>query len=265
MALETANIKDETELEALLKRDPEQIEKGLKVIDNQIPIPPTNMKLDLLCVDSEGVLTIIELKNDSDEHQMEQIMMYYDWALSNLDWIKNAYPKYQIKDESPKLILIAKTFQPKTITLAKYISDVVTKVYLFTYKAVIAEGKKEIICVDFPVPPIPEIAEKPKTPDEIESYIKDEKVKKECNKVRAYIKNIDLKNIEESPTKYSIVYKYKGRNVCAIDPRKDYFWLSWRSVDGQWKSEGDINSFDEAKEIIEEEIVKFYELLKKNR
>lgn len=265
MAMEEANIKDETELEAICKKDPEQIEKDLKVIDNQIPIPPTNMRLDLLCVDSKGVLTIVELKVNSDEHQMEQIIMYYDWALSNLDWIKNAYPKHKIKDETPRLILVAKTFPPKVVTLAKYISDVVTKVDLFTYKGIKVNEKKEIICVEFPLPPVPEIAEKPKTADEIEGYIKDEKVKKECNKVREYIKNIDIDNIEEAPTKYSITYKFKGRNLCSIDPRTGYFWMGWRHTDGSWKTEGDIKTFEEAKEIIDEDIKDFYNNLKQKR
>ena len=134
-----------------------------------------------------------------------------------------------------------------------------------TYKGIVFNDKKEIICIEFPLPPVPKIAEKPKTADEIEGYIKDEDVKRECNKVREYIKDIDINNIEEAPTKYSITYKYKGKNLCTIDPRTGYFWMGWRHIDGTWKTEGDIKTFDEAKEIIDEDIKIFYNHLKQKR
>ena len=83
--------------------------------------------------------------------------------------------------------------------------------------------------------------------------------------MRDYLKNIDPNNIEESPTKSNITYKYKGRNICTIDPRKDYFWMGWRDLEGTWVTEGDITSFDEAKDIIDEEITNSYKHLKQNR
>ena len=48
----------------------------------------------MLCVDDQSVLTIVEIKLESDEHHMEQAVIYFDWVLSNIDWIKNSYPKY---------------------------------------------------------------------------------------------------------------------------------------------------------------------------
>ena len=265
MVIEKATVKDELELESLFKRNPEQIERGLRVLGSQIRTPPTDSKIDLLCVDSEGVITVIELKLESDEHQMEQIMMYYDWALSNLDWIKNAYPKYQIKDERPRLILIAKSFPERVITLAKYVNEAVTKVDLYTYSAIKVEDKKEVVCTEYRLPQVPEIKEKPKTPEEIIGYIKDDKIKSVCKKVLEDIKNIDSQNIEEGTTKYSIVFKYKGRNICSIDPRRDSFVIGWRDATGEWKWQTGITSYEQAKELIEEEIKNSYKNLKKSR
>jgi RecB family endonuclease NucS len=59
MHIEEVDLKDERELEDVLKKNPEQIEKGLKLIANQVITPKG--RIDLLCVDKEGVLTIVEL------------------------------------------------------------------------------------------------------------------------------------------------------------------------------------------------------------
>ena len=59
MVLPESDIRDERELESLLKKDPEQIENGMVVINNQIPTPPSNRTMDLLCIDSQGTLAII--------------------------------------------------------------------------------------------------------------------------------------------------------------------------------------------------------------
>lgn len=265
MVLKDTEIKDEAELEALIKSNPEQIEKGLAVIDSQLSIPPTNRRIDLLCVDSEGFLTIIELKADSDEHQMEQIMMYYDWAVSNLDWIKNAYKEYDIEDEPPRLILVAKSFPHPVKTLAKYITDNIAKTDLYRYKSVKTGGKKkEIVCYDVSLPAPPEISEKPKTAEEIVGYIRKKKVENECNEVREYIKD-NLPKCEEDPKRGNVTYKYKGRNICAISPRRDYFQLEWRETDGEWKTRNNITTLEEAKKIIDKEIKEFYNHLKENR
>jgi len=89
MALQEAELKDETELEFLLKQDLEQIEKGLKAITNQLKT--STGRIDILAIDSDKNLVIIELKQFSDENQMSQAVAYFDWILKNIDWIKDAY------------------------------------------------------------------------------------------------------------------------------------------------------------------------------
>jgi len=84
MPLEEADLKDETELENLLKKDPEQIEKGLKTIANQVPTPKG--RIDLLCTDAEGVLTVIEIKLASDENQLNQTIKYYNCRFCHYDF-----------------------------------------------------------------------------------------------------------------------------------------------------------------------------------
>lgn len=226
------------------------------ILDNQIKTPPTDHRIDMLCVDSQGVLTIIELKVNSDEHQMEQTVMYYDWVLSNLDWIKNAYKNLCIKNEikitaePPRIILVAKHFPNKVLTLAKYFDESgISRVDLYTYKAVLVESKKEIICNEYPLPDVPIIPDKPKTSEQILKHIKDDKVRKECNKVREYIVSLDS-DIEESPTKNYLTYKFKNRNLCEIKPRANSFLFGWRNIENDWTKERGITSFEKVREII---------------
>jgi RecB family endonuclease NucS len=105
-------LKNEQQLEYLLKKDPEQIEKGLKIIANQVVTPKG--KIDLLCVDEERVLTVVELKLDQDDDQLKQAINYYDWVFENMDWIRSTYPKFNISDDyRPKSRSSGKRFHRK--------------------------------------------------------------------------------------------------------------------------------------------------------
>jgi predicted transport protein len=195
--------------------------------------------------------------------------MYYDWVISNLDWIKNAYKsrcdkkKIKIEDENPRIILVAKNFPDKVTTLAKYFDEYISRVDLYSYKAVLIDNKKEIICNEYQLPNVPLISEKPKTPDEILTRIKDDNVRKECQKIRDYIMNLDP-DIEESPTRKNITFKYKNRNICEIKPRVNSFVFGWRNTNNIWVKERGITEFEKVKEIIHEKenVIDFYKSLK---
>jgi RecB family endonuclease NucS len=68
----------EKELEDLLVENPDAIEKGMKILGRQIQTD--SGPLDILAVDEDGVLTLIELKNEVDDGQLDQGLRYYDWA-----------------------------------------------------------------------------------------------------------------------------------------------------------------------------------------
>lgn len=90
-----------------------------------------------------------------------------------------------------------------------------------------------------------------------------EKIRKECDLVREYIKNINPE-IEESTTKKNITFKYKNRNLCEIKPRTNSFVFGWRRTDNDWIKERSITDFDKVKDIIETEgnVLDFYKILK---
>ena len=257
MRVEEVDLKNEQELEYLLKKDPEQIEKGLKVIANQVITPKG--RIDLLCVDEEGVLTIVELKLDQDDDHLKQAINYFDWVLENMDWIINAYSKFKISDEyRPKVILVAKSFTESVIIGAKYFAESFD-IKLYQYKALKINGEKFIICSEVPIPKIPEVPEKPKTIDDHLNYIKDDKIRKVFRRTIELIKSLS-ENIEAVPIKWGISFKYKGRTFAYLSPRREAFAIEWKQSDG-WHYETNIKRIRRVQELIEEKIQESLELV----
>jgi len=257
MPLEEADLKDEQELEYLLKKDPEQIEEGLKVIDNQVITPKG--RIDLLCVDQEKVLTVVELKLDQDDDHLRQAINYYDWVFENMEWIRNTYPKFGITDEYlPKIILLARDFTDSVITGAKYFVQVFD-IKLYRYKAVKVDDKKFIVCNEATIPPTPEFPEKPKGVDDHLNYITDDKVRKVCNETILTIQSFG-ENIEVTPLKRRISFKYRGINFATLKPRRDSFVLQWKESDG-WYRETGIKKIERVREIVDKEITKSYKFV----
>lgn len=257
MNIEEVDLKDEKELEDLIKKNPEQIEKGLKVIANQVITPKG--RIDLLCVDKEGVLTIVELKVDQDDDHLKQAINYYDWVFENMDWLRNNYPAFSISNETrPKIILVAKNFTDSVITSAKYFAEVFD-IKLYVYKALKIDGERFVVCNEIALPAIREIPEKPKTVTDHLNYITDEEVRRVCNETIKLIKNL-AEDVEVTPTKWGISFKYKGRNFAALYPRRESFLLQWKEGE-YWPSETNLKNIERVKELFEEKIRKAFELV----
>ncbi|VVB74627.1 Endonuclease NucS [uncultured archaeon] len=79
MVLKEAVLKDEAELEALLIKNPAQIEEGFSIITHQKT--HKSSRLDILGLDSNKTLTLLELKVVSDVGQLRQALSYYTWIL----------------------------------------------------------------------------------------------------------------------------------------------------------------------------------------
>lgn len=256
MRLEEADLENEQELEYLLKKDPEQIEKGLRVIANQVITPKG--RIDLLCVDKEGVLTLVELKLDQDDDHLKQAINYFDWVFENMDWIKSTYSKFKISDEyMPKMILVAKSFTESVILEAKYFAESFD-IKLYGYKAVTINDEKFIISNEINIPKIPEIPEKPKKIDDHLNYITDDKVRNVCIGTMKILKAFS-KNVEVAAKKWGITFKLKGRNFAIIYPRRESFVIEWKE-NGGWTYETNIKKIERVQEIIEQNVKKSFEL-----
>lgn len=257
MPLEEADLEDEQELEFLLKKDPEQIEKGLGVIASQVITPKG--RIDLLCVDKERVLTVVELKLDQDDDHLKQAINYYDWILENLAWLRNTYSKFRITDEYlPKIILVARGFTDSVVTGAKFFAASFD-IKLYKYKAVKVTDRKMVICNEVNVPTIPEFPERPKGIKDHLDYITDEKVRKAFNETILSITNLG-ENIETSPKKYGIAFKFKGKNFACIYPRRESFVIEWKESD-DWYDETGIKKAKRVEDLIETKIRESYRLV----
>lgn len=256
MGLTEADVEDEVELESLLKKNPNQIEKGLKVIANQVITPKG--RIDLLCVDTDGVLTIVELKVKRDDDHLKQAINYFDWVLENSLWIGKVYPKFKIDQKSlPKIILVAPDFTDSVVTGAKYFNTFADTT-LLKYKVVGHEEKKYVVCTEVRIPDVYEIIEAPRKIEDEINYIKVESVRKACEKAVEAIKKLG-KDIEASATKSRIVFKYQGRNFASVSSRREFFYIEWKEEDG-WYEEA-VKQFSEAEEIISNNVQKAYELI----
>jgi hypothetical protein len=256
LELTEADVNDEVELEALLKRRPNQIEKGLKVIENQVLTPKG--RIDLLCVDTDNILTIVELKVKRDDDHLKQAINYFDWAWENSLWIGKVYPKFKIDSEYyPKIILVAPDFTESVVTGAKYFKEI-ADIILLKYTVLKHEEKKYVVCTEVKVPDVKETMEKPRTVKDKINYIKVEGVKKACEKTIEEIRNLGS-NVEVSVTKSRIVFKYQGRNFASVISRREFFYIEWKEADS-WYVE-DVKQFGKAEEIINNNVRKAYKLV----
>lgn len=256
MGFQEADVKDETELEILLKRHPDQIEKGLKIIDNQVITPKG--RFDLLGVDTDGVLAIVELKVKRDDNHLKQAINYFDWVLENSLWIGKAYPKFSIDQEAmPKIILVAPEFTDSVVTVAKYFGTF-ADVTLLKYSVVGYEEKKHVVCTEVRIPDVHETLEMPRSVEDEIEYIKVEDVKQACEKTIDTIKKLG-KNIELKATKSRVVFKYLGRNFAHVSSRREFFYIDWKEEDG-WYEEA-VRQYSEAEEVINDNVKKAYKLI----
>ena len=254
-------LKDEVEMQTLISKQLPQIEKGLALINQKVKIGGEK-EIDILALDSDEILTIIELKVDSDENQLIQALGYFDWAFQNIDWMKNAY-SVKIADNTPRIILIAKEFSQKILLLAKYLKEQID-IKLFTYKTYLIENKKVVFFSDFPISSAPEIIEKPKEINEHLEYIKEPKIKTLAKNTIEKIEQLDKEHITTNSKKWGIVFKYDGRNFAELYPKREAFELKWKE-EPEWAVERQIKKPDRVAEIIQQNIILAIELAKKKK
>ena len=268
MALKDTKIRDESELEALLVKDPNQIEECFKIITHQRRTSGLK-RLDILGVDSEGVLTLIELKVNIDVNQLRQALEYYDWLMGQgIDWIADAYKEklqgIKLKEQMTQIFLIAPDFDDKMIKEAKYIRTDI-KVRLFRYLALEISGNKEIKLMETPIPQPREIEAKPMTIKDNIKYITEKDIQGLFCSTMERIKSIDKEHIEEKAANWAISYWISGKKFCELYPKKKFFAVGYKTDENEqkWDSNTNITEEEQISEIFENKIKKSYELMKK--
>jgi hypothetical protein len=265
MQLKEFKVRDEAELEALLVNDPSQIEEGFKVLTHQRKTHGFKT-LDILGVDSEGILTLIELKIVTDAGQLKQALLYYDWILQQgIDWISGAYKSslgsLKISERMPQIFLIAPDFDEEMLLEVKYIREDI-RIRLFKYLVLEIDEKKFVRLLEESISGVKEIESKPRSVQDIIDYINDKDVKKLFISLIDGIKSFE-KDIEEKPTEWNLTYWIRGRKFCDLYPRKQAFSVGFKAeTEKKWENINNITSKDQIPVVLEN-IRKAYSLMKR--
>lgn len=247
MSVKKIDIKEKEELEPIIVRNPELIEDGLKIVAHQLMT--STGPLDILAVDENGVLVIIELKNEIDEkeQQLIQCLRYYDWCYDNRAWIANAYKELKIDPhKEPRIILVAPDFSESLKRLAKFLN---VEPELFRYQAIeLQNGEKTIICtqtffeerLESPV-----ISTIPKSITRIKNDTVRGLYDKCLNKFR------ELRFDLQPRANDTISGYFNGKRILRIYPKNDFFSLRLQLEDLTWTDRIRITSPEEWEDFYE--------------
>jgi len=110
LAIEQIKLGNHRELEEMLTNEIGQIEEGLAVIANHVPIND-KATLDILCRDDNGQLVVLQLSVSEDDTMFLHGIQSLDYVDKFKSFLKATYKEQKINDkEKPRLILIAPHF-----------------------------------------------------------------------------------------------------------------------------------------------------------
>jgi len=133
MSIEEISVKNERELEEIVAKETESIEKGLTIIGNQIPIN-AHTKLDVLCHDENGQLVVFKLSTSEDDMMLFEGLKALNHLDTTKEMLKFYYQNFKISDkEPPRLILLAPNFSKNLLTITNHISGIRIDLYEWEY------------------------------------------------------------------------------------------------------------------------------------
>jgi len=246
----------EKELEDIIFNNPETVEDGLSILNRQIPTD--SGPLDLLAADSDGVLTVIELKNEINDGQLDQGLRYYDWVRSSIEWISRAHSnKVDVKQE-PRLILIAPDFSDNLKIIAKYVN---IPLELMRYVAFqLPDGDKGIYVgsIERGAPP-----EAPTIPTEEGNlqHIDNESVRKLCKEA---LDQLVEKGVEARPiNNHWFSLWYRGKRFMYLGCKKTFFVCEIQKIDGSWSGRERVSTKSDWENLLSKNIIPTLETLSK--
>mgnify|MGYP001025890485 CR=1 FL=1 len=263
MVLKDSHIENEPELEEILINSPESIEEGFRLLRNQRRTTPGRKRMDLLGVDSKGTLTVVELKVEEDDGQLQQAIEYFDWLLEKgVSFFRDYFPNLGIENRTPRIILVAPEFGERTIKMCKYVSEDI-QISLRKYFCFELDGKKQIRLVDVAVPPKNEIEEPPTNIMNHINWIKDDRAREVFEKAIEDIKGLDPGNIRETllPYRINFIHTSTGLKFAELYSRRSYFLVDWKEPE-EWE-ERKVASPEEWEAVLNDKVKKALELVKK--
>ncbi len=244
----------EVELEEMLANQPTYIEEGMNILARQFPTD--SGPLDMLASDTDKVLCVIELKNRPDETHLDQGLRYYDWARTNLEGIARHFAGKVDANQVPKLILIAPSFFPVVVRIAKYLNIPLDLKEYTCFQ--VAEGERAILCksLQFGEPPGPLAI----PTDEVNlGNIENERVRTLCRKALDELRGA---GIEMRPKQnYWFSGWYKAKRFFYLGCKRQFFVLEVERPDGSWSNRLRVANEDDYAKALRDEIVPSYQAL----
>ena len=224
-------INEERDLENLVAKDPEAIEKGLTYLTHQ---REANGKfIDVLAVDADGVLTVIELKIGQEDEMLFQALEYYDWVSSNRDRLAKEFEQRAkiVTAEDPRIILIASGFSER---LKRAVRHFEPRTMLMEYAYLETKtGERGLYCQEIQFDS-EESYTAPISLENVLSYINQPKAREACEKIHTDLCKVGS-DIEAVPRDGYVRYKCKNRVVGDIVLRRTFIHV-WVNLDGNWDS-----------------------------
>jgi hypothetical protein len=219
--------KNEKELHSIIEKEIDSLEEGLIILKYEFAMNKGTP--DFLCVDSGGGLVIIEVKLQEDENVVFQALRYYSEIDQNKYVLAKMFSINSIKpEEAPRIILIAEKFSED---IRRFCILVKPEIELFEYTILKTQDEKEGICFhSVSLPKYEEPPAKPKSIEEIKSYMTKDSLKPFFDKVASKIKEID-KKIEDYTTSSYVGFKYRGRQIAWLAPHRKSFDIGVANID----------------------------------
>ena len=133
LAIEQIKLGNHRELEEMLTNEIGQIEEGLAVIANHVPIND-KATLDILCRDDNGQLVVLQLSVSEDDTMFLHGIQSLDYVDKFKSFLKATYKEQKINDkEKPRLILIAPHFSDAIRSAAEGMKGMRMDLYEWEY------------------------------------------------------------------------------------------------------------------------------------
>ena len=133
MSIEKISVESKQELEQMITKEINQIEKGLTVVCSHVPVND-KIALDILCHDNNGQLVILQLNVNEDDNTLLQGIQSLDYIEKFKSFLKATYNKHKINDkENPRLILIAPSFSETLHHAVEHMQGIRIDLYEWEY------------------------------------------------------------------------------------------------------------------------------------
>jgi len=138
VALRPCPLQSRDQLVSLVRKQPNALEQGMRVIDANLPCDNLGA-IEVVAVSSSGQLTLIDIADGSSEQLMLRGMSHFDWFVRNFPNVRRMYQAHVINYSlQPRVFLVAAEFSASFQSAVRQFSTV--QIHCLKYHAVALSG-----------------------------------------------------------------------------------------------------------------------------